>query len=202
MSQLSPEHYLSLYNDFRKLKVLDDIICHRAADNPPVPILGYPRNVHSVNDYELFTGERLDHFIDAAVKHFIARGFEPVTSNPSCFPPLRSNTQRKVLILEHPEWTKTNCSPGPFECGFHCLFLRLEQTWIYSFPPFSSNHSRSNPQFTSENGLQHHHPRTPTTGTVDFADGESRLLHHCSRDTVPKRLRQATVARTILLPSV
>lgn len=78
MSHLSHEHFQRLYEEFGELKVLDDIIRHRAADDPPVPILGYPRFEHSVDDYELFTGKKLDILVDAAVKYFIASGFEPV----------------------------------------------------------------------------------------------------------------------------
>ncbi len=78
MAHLSHEHVQHLYQEYGELKVLDDIICHRATDEPPVPILGYPRFKHSVDDYELFTGKQLDSFVDAAVKYFIRCGLEPV----------------------------------------------------------------------------------------------------------------------------
>lgn len=78
MSHLSQEHVQHLYDTFGELNVLDDVIRHRAADEPPVPILGYPRSEYSVNDYELFTGKQLDRFIDTAVKHFILLGFRLV----------------------------------------------------------------------------------------------------------------------------
>ena len=78
MAHLSQEHVQHLYDTFGELKVLDDIIRHRAADDPPVPILGYPRSEHSVDVYEVFTGKQLDRFVDNAVKHFISSGFEPV----------------------------------------------------------------------------------------------------------------------------
>lgn len=78
MAHLSQEHVQHLYDTYGDLKVLDDIIRHRAADEPPVPILGYPRYEHSVDDYELFTGIQLDHFVDAAVKYLISQGFWPV----------------------------------------------------------------------------------------------------------------------------
>lgn len=82
MAHLSQEHVQHLYETFGELKVLDDIIRHRAADDPPVPILGYPRYEHSVDDYELFTSKQLDYFVDAAVKHFISNGFWPVILLP------------------------------------------------------------------------------------------------------------------------
>ena len=83
MSHLSHEHVQRLYDEFGDLKVLDDIIRHRAADSPPAPILGYPRFEHVVDDYELFTGKQLDQYIDGAVKTFIASGFRPVSCNLS-----------------------------------------------------------------------------------------------------------------------
>lgn len=78
MSHLSHERVQQLNREFGELKVLDDIIRHRAADEPPVPILGYPRFKHSVDDYALFTGRQLDCFVDAAVKYFVKSGFVPV----------------------------------------------------------------------------------------------------------------------------
>lgn len=50
MSHLSRERVERLYQEFGELKVLDDIIRHRAADDPQLPILGYPRLEHSVDD--------------------------------------------------------------------------------------------------------------------------------------------------------
>lgn len=61
MSHLSQEYVQRLYEEFGELKVLDDIIHHRAANNPPLPILGYSRHEQTVNDYELFTGKQLDY---------------------------------------------------------------------------------------------------------------------------------------------
>ncbi|PYI03850.1 acetyl-CoA synthetase-like protein [Aspergillus sclerotiicarbonarius CBS 121057] len=77
MAHLSPRHVQHLYNQFGDLKVLDDIIRHRAADEPPVPILAYPRTPSSVADYEYFTGRDLDRLIDGAVSRYIALGLEP-----------------------------------------------------------------------------------------------------------------------------
>ncbi len=86
MSHLSQEYVQHLYDTFGELKVLDDVVRYRAADNPQVPILGYPRFEHSVDDYEHFTGRQLDQFIDTAVKHFISSGFTPVTwHHHSCY---------------------------------------------------------------------------------------------------------------------
>lgn len=78
MAHLTEEHVQELYKTFGELKVLDDIIRHRAADDPPAPILGYPRNEDTVNDYESFTGQKLDQFVDRAVKYFLESGLKPV----------------------------------------------------------------------------------------------------------------------------
>ncbi|KAL8377355.1 hypothetical protein RB595_008167 [Gaeumannomyces hyphopodioides] len=76
MSQVTEEHIRRVYEEYGELKVLDDIIRHRGADDPPVPILGYPRP-GTVDDYETFTGKQVDCFVDAAAKLFMARGMEP-----------------------------------------------------------------------------------------------------------------------------
>lgn len=83
MAHLSDERVQQLYAEFGDLEVLDDVIRHRAADDPPVPILGYPRFEQSVDDYELFTGETLDRYINGALRCFISSGFEPVQALPS-----------------------------------------------------------------------------------------------------------------------
>lgn len=59
--------------------MLDDIIRHRSKDNPPAPILGYPRVEDNPSDYETFTGQQLDSFVDAACKYFIKNGLKPVS---------------------------------------------------------------------------------------------------------------------------
>ncbi|KAM0140952.1 hypothetical protein ACHAO1_002078 [Botrytis cinerea] len=77
MAHLTPEHILHLYDTFGELRVLDDIIRHRSKDNPPAPILGYPRVEDNPSDYETFTGQQLDSFVDAACKYFIKNGLKP-----------------------------------------------------------------------------------------------------------------------------
>lgn len=51
-----------------------DIISHRSKDSPPAPILGYPRVEDNSSDYETFTGQQLDSFVNAACKYFIENG--------------------------------------------------------------------------------------------------------------------------------
>ncbi|KAI1773294.1 acetyl-CoA synthetase-like protein [Hypoxylon cercidicola] len=78
MAHLTENHVQELYKTFGELKVLDDIIRHRAADSPPAPIFGYPRN-ENLNDYEKFTGKQINQFIDSAVKNFLRLGLKPNT---------------------------------------------------------------------------------------------------------------------------
>lgn len=78
MSHLTQTYLSSLYDEYGELKVLDDIIRHRAKDSPPRPILGYPRTEQSVDDYEHFTGLELDNYIDGAVRIFISAGLDSV----------------------------------------------------------------------------------------------------------------------------
>ncbi|KZZ92898.1 hypothetical protein AAL_05930 [Moelleriella libera RCEF 2490] len=61
-------------SDFGELKVLDDVVRHRAGDDPPAPILGYPRTHDRVDDYEQFIGRQVDNFIDAAVRYHMRAG--------------------------------------------------------------------------------------------------------------------------------
>lgn len=78
MAHLTKEHVQELYDTFGELRVLDDILRYRAADEPPAPILGYPKSEDTVNEYENFTGKELDQFVDGAVKYFLESGLKPV----------------------------------------------------------------------------------------------------------------------------
>ena len=78
MAHLTKEHVQELYDTFGELRVLDDIIRYRAADDPPAPILGYPKSEDTVKEYENLTGKELDHFVDGAVKYFLESGLKPV----------------------------------------------------------------------------------------------------------------------------
>ena len=78
MAHLTEEHVQELYDTFGELKVLDDIIRYRAADDPPAPILGYPKSEDTVNEYENFTGKQLDQFVGGAAKYFLEEGLKPV----------------------------------------------------------------------------------------------------------------------------
>ncbi|KAK5632877.1 hypothetical protein RRF57_008591 [Xylaria bambusicola] len=77
MAHLTKERVKELYSTFGELKVLDDIIRYRAADADQLPILGYPRNDNDLSDYEKFTGQQLDSFIDGAANHLMAHGLKP-----------------------------------------------------------------------------------------------------------------------------
>lgn len=91
MAHLTQEHVQHLYDTFGELRVLDDVIRYRAADSPPVSILGYPRG-ESADDYETFTGEQLDKFIDAAAKYFVSCGIKEASSNQRTYAQLSKQT--------------------------------------------------------------------------------------------------------------
>ncbi|KAI0185904.1 putative NRPS-like enzyme [Xylaria flabelliformis] len=86
MAHLTQGHVRHLYREFGELVVIDDIIWHRAIDNPPTPILAYPKRADSAGEYEKFTGQQLNRFVDGAVKYFLACG-------------LKQNTHEVVGIL-------------------------------------------------------------------------------------------------------
>ncbi|KAK9422451.1 hypothetical protein SUNI508_04807 [Seiridium unicorne] len=79
MAHLTSKYIEQIYESFGDLKVLDDIIQHRAKDNPPASILGYPSSDDSPDKYEKFTGKDLDVFIDAAAKYYLEAGLKPNT---------------------------------------------------------------------------------------------------------------------------
>jgi len=90
MSHLTKEKVLELYNTFGELKILDDIIRHRAADNPPAPIFGYPKSEDDPHVYEKYTGQQIDKFVDGAVKYYLKSGLKTVR---------QSNTPKESEIL-------------------------------------------------------------------------------------------------------
>lgn len=78
MAHLTKGYVRQLYDTHGELRVLDDIIHHRGTDSPPSSILGYPRNEDNVHDYEIFSGQQLDQFVDCGVKYFLDSGLKPV----------------------------------------------------------------------------------------------------------------------------
>ena len=95
MAHLTEEHVQELYDTFGELRVLDDIIRYRAADDPPAPILGYPKSEDTVNEYETFTGKELDQFVDGAVKYYLESGLKPVRQSNVCISRAWANLNRK-----------------------------------------------------------------------------------------------------------
>lgn len=93
MAHLTEEYIQQLYEEFGELRVLDDIVQHRAKDSPPAPILGYP-TTDSLSHYEQITGEQLDHFVDCAVKYFLEAGLKPVWLS-------------RIPTLDLPKWWET-----------------------------------------------------------------------------------------------
>lgn len=80
MAQTTTEYVSNLWKQFGRPYVIDDLIRLRAADKEQVPILAYPKSEDSPVDYEHFTGQSLDRFIDHAAKLLLARGFKAVST--------------------------------------------------------------------------------------------------------------------------
>lgn len=85
MAHLTEEHVQELYDTYGELKVLDDIIRYRAADDPLAPILRYPQSEDTVSEYEYFTGKELDLFVDGVVRYFLESGLKPVRESTVLF---------------------------------------------------------------------------------------------------------------------
>ena len=67
-----------------EILILDDLIRQRAADSDQVPLLAFPESERGITDYEEFTGQRLDRFIDRAAKYYVHYGLEPVVRTHPC----------------------------------------------------------------------------------------------------------------------
>ncbi|KAI1097408.1 acetyl-CoA synthetase-like protein [Jackrogersella minutella] len=114
MAHLTREHVQHLYDTFGDLKVLDDIIRHRAADEPPVPILGYPRYDDSVDDYEQFNGLQLDRFVDAACKWYLKSGLK-----------VNANVPVAILAASNVDFIVTFFALSRLGYSVLCLSLRI-----------------------------------------------------------------------------
>lgn len=67
-------------SDLGELLLLDDLLTVRAADQEQIPLLAYPRDDHNTTDFEFFTAQDLDRFVDQAAKHYIQDGLLPPVS--------------------------------------------------------------------------------------------------------------------------
>ncbi|KAI1154384.1 hypothetical protein F4825DRAFT_472375 [Nemania diffusa] len=119
MAHLTQEYVQDLYREFGELSVIDDIIRHRAADNPPTPILAYPRTARGVDDYEKFTGKQLNRFVDSGVKYFLSQG-------------LKSNTHEVAAILasSNVDFLVTFFALSRLGYTVLCLSLRIPEVAI------------------------------------------------------------------------
>ena len=50
--------------------LLDDVFKLRAADKIQIPLLAFPKSERAVAEFEYFTGQDMDRFIDVAAKHY------------------------------------------------------------------------------------------------------------------------------------
>lgn len=133
MAHLTKDHVQELYDNFGELRVLDDIVHHRAADDPPAPIFGYPKSEDSVNEYETFTGKQLDQFVDGAVKYFLESGLKPVRQSNA---PLQKPSERGLTAMARMQKRSLAFSP-PLMSILSSPFLP-SAVWaiLFSYSPF------------------------------------------------------------------
>ena len=60
--------------------IADDLIQARAADKIQKPLLCFPRTERAVTDFETFTGNEIDRFVDHAAQFYRKQGLQPVGS--------------------------------------------------------------------------------------------------------------------------
>lgn len=63
--------------------IFDDVILERAEDEEQVPLIAYPKTKDGVDDYEFFTGRKINIMVDGAVKALMSIGVSPVV----CYSP-------------------------------------------------------------------------------------------------------------------
>ena len=61
-----------------KLYMVDDVLRERATERDQGPLFAYPKK--GLVDYEHFTAQDLDRFVDTAAKKLINHGLQPVVS--------------------------------------------------------------------------------------------------------------------------
>ncbi len=96
---LSTNEYTSSSAGSGEILILDDLIRQRAADSDQTPLLAFPKFERGITDYEKFTGQDLDRFIDQAAKYYVRCGLEPVSS---VYP---STSENKVDIVSQANGT-------------------------------------------------------------------------------------------------
>lgn len=60
--------------------LIDDLFKARADDKNPTPLLAFPRSKRGVSDFESFTGQDLDRFIEHAARHYLQAGLRVVSA--------------------------------------------------------------------------------------------------------------------------
>ena len=61
-----------------KFRLLHEVFRHRAADPVQVPLMAFPKSKFS--DFELFTAQDLDRFVDTAAWHYSQANLQTVRS--------------------------------------------------------------------------------------------------------------------------
>lgn len=81
-----------------EILILDDLIRQRAADSDQTPLLAFPKSETGITDYEKFTGQDLDRFIDQAAKYYVRCGLDPVGRVYSCTVRTKLTLYRRQMV--------------------------------------------------------------------------------------------------------
>lgn len=61
--------------------IIDDLFKARANDRIQKPLLAFPRSERGVSDFELFSGQDLDRFVEHAAKYYLQAGLRTVSGS-------------------------------------------------------------------------------------------------------------------------
>lgn len=68
--------------DLGEFVLIDDLFKARARDKIQTPLIAFPKSKRGISDFEFFTGQDLDRFIEHAARYYSQAGLR-VVSNPS-----------------------------------------------------------------------------------------------------------------------
>ncbi|KAL8965587.1 MAG: hypothetical protein Q9197_006448, partial [Variospora fuerteventurae] len=61
-------------DDLGEFVLIDDLFKARAHDEIQIPLVAFPQSKRGINDFELFTGQDLDRFVEHAARYYIQAG--------------------------------------------------------------------------------------------------------------------------------
>ncbi|CAI6015403.1 unnamed protein product [Clonostachys chloroleuca] len=62
---------------------LEEILIERCRTTPDVPMIGYPANAHTAEEYTYHTARQFDRFVNGAIKHLRGQGLDPPARDPT-----------------------------------------------------------------------------------------------------------------------